>query len=307
MNIVFLMLLVASYMKDILTSPHSGYYMSRDVFGQQGDFITSPEIGQIFGELIAVWLIAEHQKVGSPQPLQIIELGPGRGTLAQDILRVCSKFQLSDSLSFHLVELSPYLSKLQSQKLCYSSNEVDPQLKTPYYRVGETVSGVKMFWYNRIEDIPNEFSIIIAHEFFDALPIHKLQKDGNLWKEILIDVDPSDEQTFRYVVSRNETPMSKLYSTMKPNDTRQHVEISPETDLIARHIADRLESFGGFGLIMDYGHLGEKEDTFRVSQEMLVVQTSKPFNLFFRASEITSCMIHCWSLELPTSQLTLIF
>lgn len=294
-KIVFLMLLVASYMKDILTSPHSGYYMSRDVFGQQGDFITSPEIGQIFGELIAVWLIAEHQKVGSPQPLQIIELGPGRGTLAQDILRVCSKFQHSDSLSFHLVELSPYLSKLQSQKLCYSSNEVDPQLKTPYYRVGETVSGVKMFWYNRIEDIPNEFSIIIAHEFFDALPIHKFQKDGNLWKEILIDVDPSDEQKFRYVVSRNETPMSKLYSTMKPNDTRQHVEISPETDLIARHIADRLESFGGFGLIMDYGHLGEKEDTFRVSKEMLVLQTLETFKFFpfFRVLETTSCMIHC--------------
>lgn len=259
------LILVASYMKDILTNPHSGYYMSRDVFGQQGDFITSPEIGQIFGELITVWLITEYKKVGSPQPLQIIELGPGRGTLIQDILRVWTKFKVADDMSIHLVELSPYLSKLQAQTLCYSSGEMDPKNNLPYYRMGETVSGVKIFWYHRIEDVPNAFSIILAHEFFDALPIHKLQKDGNVWKEILIDNDPDDKEKFRYVVSRNETPISKLYSSIKPDETRIHVEISPETDVIAKHIAERLEGFGGFGLIMDYGHLGDKGDTFRVS------------------------------------------
>ena len=256
-------------MKDILTSPNDGYYMSRDVFGQKGDFITSPEVGQIFGELIAIWLIAEYQKIGLPQPLQLIELGPGRGTLIQDILRVFSKFQVNESMSIHLVELSPFLSKMQSQKLCYSSGEVDPQHNLPYYRAGETVSGVKIYWYHRIEDIPNEFSIIIAHEFFDALPIHKLQRVGKVWKEILIDNDPNDKNKFRYVLSRNETPISKLYSQFRPNETREHVEVSPESDLIARHIAERLENYGGFGLIMDYGHLGEKEDTFRVSKFQL--------------------------------------
>lgn len=250
-------------MKEILTSPQSGYYMSRDVFGQHGDFITSPEIGQIFGELIAVWLMVEYQKIGEPKPLQIIELGPGRGTLIQDILRVLSQFDMSDALSIHLVELSPYLSKLQSQKLCYSSSEMDPQNNLPYHRAGETVSGVKVFWYNRIEDVPNEFSIILAHEFFDALPIHKLQRDGSVWKEILIDNDPADKEKLRFVLSRNETPMSKLYSSMRPDEKRNHVEVSPETDLIAQHIADRLENFGGFSLIMDYGHEGDKEDTFR--------------------------------------------
>lgn len=239
--------------------------MSRDVFGQKGDFITSPEVVQIFGELIAVWIITEYQKIGSPQPVQLIELGPGRGTLIQDILRVCTKFQMSESMSVHLVEISPYLSKLQSQKLCYSSNEVDPQNNFPHYRVGETVSGVKIFWYHRIEDIPNEFSIILAHEFFDALPIHKIQRDGKVWKEILVDNDPNDKQKFRYVVSRNETPISKIYGQMRPQETRSHVEVSPDADLIARYIAERLENYGGFGLIMDYGHLGEKEDTFRVS------------------------------------------
>lgn len=254
-------------MRDILTNPQSGYYMSRDVFGQQGDFITSPEIGQIFGELIGVWCLAEYQKIGSPKPLQIVELGPGRGTLIHDILRVWLQFQDPDNITIHLVELSPFLSKLQSQKLCYSSSEIDPQLNLPHYRMGETLSGIKVFWYHRIEDVPKEFSIILAHEFFDALPIHKLQKDENVWKEVLVDVDPDNSEKFRYVMSRNETPVSKLYSILRPDETRNHVEISPESDLIANHIADRLVSHGGFGLIMDYGHEGDKEDTFRVSRE----------------------------------------
>lgn len=252
-------------MRDILTSPYSGYYMSKDVFGQKGDFVTSPEIGQIFGELVAVWCITEHQKIGSPDPLQLIELGPGRGTLIQDVLRVFAKLDMSSSISIHLVELSPYLSKLQAQKLCYSSAEMNPQSQTPYYHMGETLTGVKVFWYKRIEDVPRDFSIILAHEFFDVLPIHKLQKDGDIWKEILIDIDPSEKEKFRYVLSRNETPISKLFQTLCSDEQRSHVEISPESDLIASHLAERLEADGGFGLIMDYGHLGDKEDTFRVS------------------------------------------
>lgn len=252
-------------MRDILTSPHSGYYMAKDVFGQRGDFITSPEIGQIFGELIAVWCITEHRKIGSPGPLQLVELGPGRGTLIHDILRVFAKLNVSP-FSIHLVELSPFLSKLQAQKLCYSSTEVAPQTQMPYYRIGETLTGAKVFWYRRIEDVPQGFSIVLAHEFFDALPIHKLQKDGDTWKEILIDLDPASKEQFRYVLSRNETPISKLFSSRCPEETRRHVEISPESDLIAGQIAERLEAHGGFGLIMDYGHMGEKEDTFRVSR-----------------------------------------
>ncbi|CRK98491.1 CLUMA_CG011848, isoform A [Clunio marinus] len=256
-------LTVASYMTEILTNPESGYYMSRDVFGQKGDFITSPEIGQIFGEMIAIWCLTEYQKIGSPLPLQIIELGPGRATLIQDFLRVFDKFKVSKKLTIHLVELSPYLSTMQAQKLCYSSSKMDQESGLPYYQTGETLGGVRIFWYRRIEDIPKEFSIILAHEFFDVLPIHKLQRDGSCWKEILVDKDPTDVNKFRYVLSRNETPVSKLFSSMRPNEKRNHVEISLQSDLIAQQIAERIESFGGIGLIMDYGHEGEKEDTFR--------------------------------------------
>lgn len=197
--------------------------------------------------------------------MQIIELGAGRGSLIQDILRVCAHFKLSDSTSVHLVEMSPFLSKLQSQRLCHSSNTVDESTNLPYYRVGETLAGVKVFWYQRIQDIPEEFSIIIANEFFDAMPIHKLKKDNNVWKEVLVDVDPDDQNKLRYVLSKNETPISKLYSTLYPDDTRKDVEVSPETDIIVNYIAERLERQGGFGLIIDYGHFGDESDTFRVN------------------------------------------
>ncbi|CAO1413002.1 unnamed protein product [Diamesa tonsa] len=256
-------LTIAAYMKEVLTNPNSGYYMSKDVFGEKGDFITSPEINQIFGELIAVWALANHQKVGGQTPLQIIELGAGRGSLIQDFLRVCAHFKLSESTSVHLVEMSPYLSKLQSQRLCHASNEVDENSNLPYYRVGETLTGVKVFWYQRVQDIPEDFSIIIANEFFDAMPVHKLKKDNNVWKEVLVDVDPDDQSKLRYVLSKNETPISKLYSTLYPNDSRNDVEVSPETDIIVNYLAERLERNGGFGLIIDYGHFGDESDTFR--------------------------------------------
>jgi NADH dehydrogenase [ubiquinone] 1 alpha subcomplex assembly factor 7 len=279
-------------MKDILTNPNSGYYMSRDVFGRLGDFITSPEIGQIFGELIAIWCLTEYNKIGSPESLQIIELGPGRGTMIQDILRVWTQFKSSDSFSLHLVEMSPYLSNLQARKLCYSSSEMDTSKVFPYYRMGETLTGVKIFWYRRIEDIPRNFSIILAHEFFDALPIHKLVKQENVWKEVLIDIDPANKDKFRFVISRNETPMSKLFTALHPHETRDHIEISPESDLLAKHIAERLEMHGGFGLIMDYGHLGEKQDTFRVSAINRLTILILTFFHCFSHSRITNSTIH---------------
>ncbi|XP_037924568.1 protein arginine methyltransferase NDUFAF7 homolog, mitochondrial isoform X2 [Hermetia illucens] len=257
---------LADYMRNVLTNPNGGYYMERDVFGEGGDFITSPEVAQIFGELIAVWCLTEWRKIGSPSPVQLIELGPGRGTLSRDILRVFSQFKLGDQFSLHLVEVSPYLSKVQAQQLCFNHSEVDPESNEPFYRQGETVSGAKVFWYHKLEDVPKEFSIVLAHEFFDALPVHKMQYDKGLWREVMVDVDPSEEKKFRFVLSNNQTVMSKVFQPLE-GESRETLEYSLEADAIIQRLAHWFEFHGGFALIIDYGHLGDKSDTFRAFKQ----------------------------------------
>ncbi|XP_058445752.1 protein arginine methyltransferase NDUFAF7 homolog, mitochondrial [Malaya genurostris] len=254
---------VASYMRHVLTNPSAGYYMTNDdVFGSKGDFITSPEIGQIFGEMVAVWCLNELYKFGGPVPFQLVELGPGRGTMMSDILRVFGSLKATAGLTVHLVEISDHLSKVQADLLCRSSTEHNDK---PFYRSGFTGNGIKVHWYRHLEDVPQVFSIVLAHEFFDALPIHKFQKEGDCWKEVLIDIDPHDKKKFRFVVSKSETPMLRLFLNNYPEiaTDRNHVEISFESEALIRQIAERFHANGGLGLIVDYGHLGEKNDTFR--------------------------------------------
>lgn len=217
-------------------------------------------------QLVAVWLYTEWQKIGSPKPFQIIELGPGRGTLIQDVIRALSQFGLSDCISLHLVEVSPHMNQLQARRLCcqYRSNE--PTSDEPHYCRGETLSGIPVLWYNRIEDVPNHFSIVLAHEFFDALPIHKFQKTDEKWREILVDFDIKAEK-YQLVVARKETPMLKLFlANLDSNERREHIEYSVQGHQILEHLSVRLEEHGGFGLVMDYGHDGSSGDTFRVSK-----------------------------------------
>ncbi|XP_011298325.1 NADH dehydrogenase [ubiquinone] complex I, assembly factor 7 homolog isoform X2 [Fopius arisanus] len=253
---------VAEYMKEALTHPTEGYYMKRDVFGSQGDFITSPEISQLFGEMIGVWVLSEWRKF-SNDPLQLVELGPGRGTLSKDILKVFKQFAVGNKISIHLVEVSPALSAIQATNLCVSSKEIEMNGCLKHYREGTTQEGNRVFWYNSVHDVPRKFSVFIAHEFFDALPIHKFHNSG-YWSEIFIDIDPTG-QKFRYVTSKSPTLASKLL--IDELETRSHVEISPQTLSIIDYLATFLQECGGFSLIADYGHSGEKTDTFRAFKD----------------------------------------
>ncbi|XP_017040100.1 protein arginine methyltransferase NDUFAF7 homolog, mitochondrial [Drosophila ficusphila] len=262
---------VAEYMREVLTNPQAGYYMNRDVFGREGDFITSPEISQIFGELIGVWLVSEWRKMGSPSPFQLVELGPGRGTLARDVLKVITKFKQDAEFSMHMVEVSPFLSKAQAQRFCYNHEILPEDSQMPHYQVGTTASGIKAFWHRRLEDVPQGFSLVLAHEFFDALPIHKLQLVDGKWQEVLIDVASNSEKDpkqadFRYVLSRSQTPVSSVFRPM-PGETRSCLEYSLETERQVGLLAERIERDGGIALIMDYGHFGEKTDTFRAFKQ----------------------------------------
>lgn len=169
----------------------------------------------------------------------------------------------------HLIEISPYLSELQAKRLCcYHKLTPKEELDSvPYYRRGESLSGVEIYWYRELSHVPKSFSIYLAHEFFDALPIHKFQKIDDNWREILIDLDGSKEDQFRFVTSNSITPMLGIFLKrpwIKIDTLPNQIEYCVETEQIIDEVASRTEEFGGFSLIMDYGHNGDKGDTFRV-------------------------------------------
>ncbi|XP_012535613.1 protein arginine methyltransferase NDUFAF7 homolog, mitochondrial [Monomorium pharaonis] len=262
---------LAEYMKEILIHPTAGYYTTRDVFGRRGDFTTSPEISQLFGEIIAVWIINEWRKI-SRDPIQLVEFGPGRGTLINDILRVFRKLNLSNKISIHLVEISPALSAIQAEKLCTESRDIEPRVNedrdnsVTHYREGVTKDGVKIHWYYSVNDVPRKFSVFVAQEFFDALPIHKFQKTDRGWREILIDiVQDSNEERFRYVLSQIPTAACEVY--LSPHEKRDHVEMSPQCSVTIDYVSQFLWEHGGFALVIDYGHEREKTDTFRAFRQ----------------------------------------
>ncbi|XP_047736232.1 protein arginine methyltransferase NDUFAF7, mitochondrial isoform X3 [Hyalella azteca] len=195
---------IHQYMRAMLTHPKGGYYMTRDRMGQAGDFITSPEISQMFGELLGVWVYSEWHRMGRTAPLLLVELGPGRGTLMLDVLRSLGRLGVSGTaLEVHLVEVSPHYRLLQQRALCPQPQDNNPSSEE-FPSIGEeppvysppspfpsyTPSGSAVFWHETLDSVPSGFSMFLAHEFFDVLPIHKLVKtDDGEWREVLIDIN----------------------------------------------------------------------------------------------------------------------
>ncbi|MCJ1243219.1 hypothetical protein MMC30_000416 [Trapelia coarctata] len=159
-----------------------GYYTThnqdRDQFGQKGDFITSPEISQIFGELLGIWLVAEWMAQGKKSTgVEILEMGPGRGTLMDDMLRTIRNFKpLASSIeAIYLVEASPSLRNQQKQLLCGDASMEEIEIG---FRSRSKYSNFPVIWCEDIRLVPNDPTktpFIFAHEFFDALPIHAFQ------------------------------------------------------------------------------------------------------------------------------------
>ncbi len=168
-------------MRMCLTSDMGGYYTQArtegDVFGQKGDFITSPEISQVFGELIGIWFVAEWMAQGRPKAIELIEIGPGRGTLMDDMLRAIRNFKpmVNAIEAVYMVEASPALVKKQKNLLCGEDAELNE------HGIGHTCTskhGIPIVWTENIRFVPStpeKTPFIVAHEFFDALPIHAFE------------------------------------------------------------------------------------------------------------------------------------
>jgi SAM-dependent MidA family methyltransferase len=225
---------VADYMQLCLGDPVHGYYMTRDPFGARGDFITAPEISQMFGELIGLWAVSVWQMMPSPGAVHLVELGPGRGTLMADMLRAASTVPaFRAAVSVHLVETSAVLRKAQEAAL--------------------SGCGLPLQWYDGEHDLPRAACIIIANEFFDALPIHQAVKVAGGWQERRIALD-GDRLVFTLHPELMWRRDDGLPPGMRGAPTGSVFEWRAEHDWILRSLARRVASFGA-ALVIDYGHV----------------------------------------------------
>ncbi|XP_028398708.1 protein arginine methyltransferase NDUFAF7, mitochondrial-like [Dendronephthya gigantea] len=257
---------VAEYMKEVLSHPLVGYYMKKDVFGLEGDFITSPEISQIFGELIGIWFYERWLYNGSPRDIQFVELGPGRGTLISDILRVFARLgRISEHLSLHLVEISPAMREMQKKILCISDQKQDVPMNS-----NTTKDGIPVTWHHDISDVPKGCSFYLAHEFFDALPIHEFQRTRHGWREVMVDVDEDGPHHLKFCLAPSNTPASVLLP--KGKDLKaDKIEIRPQAQVIVEEMAQNIKKHGGSSLIVDYGDVDSERNTLRAFQNHQLV------------------------------------
>jgi SAM-dependent MidA family methyltransferase len=224
---------VAQYMKLCLTHPEHGYYMTRDPLGTAGDFTTAPEISQMFGELIGLWAAAVWRAMGSPHRVQLIELGPGRGTMMLDALRAARVMpEFHSAIELHMVEISPTLEHLQRRTL--------------------SAAEVPSSWHRSIEEIPDAPSIILANEFFDALPIQQAVMCADGWHERVVKIGEDDN--FHFSIARDPLPLFEEFLPSGMRGARIGEVFEWRADKTAGELGRRIARSGGAALILDYGH-----------------------------------------------------
>lgn len=223
---------VAEYMDLALAHPQHGYYRQEKILGSAGDFTTSPEISQVFGELIGLWCAQVWKDMGAPSPINLIELGPGRGTLMSDALRAVKVAQhFLDAMKLYFLDINPYFVARQKEKLAAHH---------PHH-------------FSSLDQLPQGPSLIIANEFFDALPIEQIIFDGSEWRRRVIETK-NNELAFANGDIFDIQDIADLIpcDAPKPGDI---FEFNPAALGAMQKIAAHLKTNGGAALFIDYGHL----------------------------------------------------
>jgi len=212
---------VAYYMAE----SNARYYAARDPLGAAGDFVTAPEVSQMFGELIGLWLADLWQRAGRPQPIHYVELGPGRGTLARDALGAAGRQGLIPQV--HLVETSPVLRAFQREQF------------------------PDAHWHNDLAALSADGPLlVVANEFLDALPVRQLVRTAAGWRERMVGLDGN-----RLVFVAGAQPMdAALPAALRDAPEDAVVETCPAAAAVIDEIAARLAAQGGAALFVDYGH-----------------------------------------------------
>jgi NADH dehydrogenase [ubiquinone] 1 alpha subcomplex assembly factor 7 len=228
-----------------MAAANAEYYASSASIGADGDFITAPEISQMFGELIGVWLTDLWDRAGRP-PAHYVELGPGRGTLAVDALRAMQRGGLRPDV--HFVETSPMLRAEQAGVLPEAT------------------------WHDDLTTLPEEGALlVIANEFFDALPVQQIVRAPDGWRQRMV----ACQDTLFLPVSGKLVPDTIVPESLRDSPVGSILETSPPGVAVVRALSLRLERQGGAALIVDYGYDGPA-----VGDTLQAVRHHKPANPF---------------------------
>lgn len=219
---------VDEWMAACLADPAHGYYRAGSPIGAAGDFVTAPEISQIFGELLGAWAAAMWGALGRPAPLRLVELGPGRGTLMADALRATARPapDFHRALDLHFVEIHPALRAAQAAA------------------VGRAAT-----WHADLADVPPGPAVVLANEFLDALPVRQLLRSAEGWRERRIGL-AGDRFVFVPGPLLADPPLEAAHMAAVPGDI---VELPAVAHGLLRALAARLARDGGVALFVDYG------------------------------------------------------
>jgi SAM-dependent MidA family methyltransferase len=226
---------IAEYMALCLFDPEHGYYTTREPFGSAGDFTTAPEVSQMFGELVAVWVYMAWQGAGSPAEICVAELGPGRGTLMKDMVRTLAQFDRAfvDRTRFALVEASPRLVEVQRATLAPAPGRFE--------------------WHDRLEQLPDLPTVFVGNEIFDAIPARQYVRQGGRWFERCVGLD--DAGGLRFVLGAGTLDEALLPPGADRVLDGTVMEVAPAREAFMQTIAEHIARLGGAALFFDYGHL----------------------------------------------------
>jgi NADH dehydrogenase [ubiquinone] 1 alpha subcomplex assembly factor 7 len=232
---------IASFMEISLNDKKYGYYRKKMPLGSKGDFVTSPDISQIFGEIIGIWILDIWIKLNEPDNFQIVDLGGGRGTLLKDISRVL-KNKVSN---FIFIDINEELIKLQKKALKNASH------------------------FEKINDIPKIPTIFIGNEFLDTFPVHQFIKKDNCWKEVCVNSKSND-----LFLSYESTKLSKKLHLSNFLSLKEEsiIEINFKTREIINNISNFIKDNSGAAIFFDYGYIDGNGDSFQG------IRDNKPVN-----------------------------
>lgn len=229
-------LTVAEFMAEALMHPTMGYYATRDPFGVTGDFITAPEISQMFGELLGLCLAQAWLDQGSPERVVLAELGPGRGTLMADMLRATTRVPgFHAAVSVHLVETSPTMRKAQAVRVPAAT------------------------WHHDVSTLPEGPLWLVANEFLDALPIRQFVRAGPAWRERTIGL-VDGKLAFGLAPP---LPVDALADRIADTRDGDLVEVCPALAPIVGEVGRRIAAHGGTAVFIDYGDWRSAGDTLQ--------------------------------------------